>query len=131
MNNFFNLKYESNCQNPANAYYPEPLNLNMDDDQNNGQIYQKSTYPNDFGQEFLNQPQQSNTSSKQNIFNMKNVENLLNLLKGNNSDMLSTMLASSLFGEQKNSMMTEAMSKIMKPTKDTTTQSPNITFEEL
>ncbi len=157
MSTFFKPnKNQDNHQNPAYAYYPEPLFFKTADeisDPENSQHAQNTTYPHGFEENSssnnlnINSTQIDNSAKIQNNTTFQNQnsqtqnlslfggkENLLNMLKGNNNEMLSTLLASGLFGGQKN--LTEIMSKMItqsnQPKKTETTKShSNVTFEEM
>lgn len=136
MNNFFGNSSQFQ-NNKANAYYPEALNINAHSQSFNTD-QQDSSQQNTSQQ---NQNFQQNIFS--NLFNGQNGNNMFSNLF-NNNELLSSLLASNLFGnnnlDQKNNMIMQALSNMLSPTNKNQKQSEenvekvidaSSTFEEL
>ena len=137
MNNFWNNGQQ--FQNDrANAYYPEALNINAQ-----RQSFESPNTQGNFQQEQNTQNQNIGQNPFSNLFNTQNGGNLFGNLFGNN-DLLTSLFASNLFGnnnnsDQKNNMLMQALSNMLSPQKKTKASEENIekvidnssTFEDL
>ncbi len=155
MNNFFRSQGKNlQNNNPANAYYPEPISFKTENDaqqasaqnfsfdnQNNQTDFQNNFSNNDgnFFEKFQNNEQnsQQQSFSSDNHQNGFNIANLMNMLKGNNSnDMLTNILTSGLLNSNPNQkgtaeMLAKLMNNQQKSSKKETDTKHKTTFEEI
>lgn len=137
MNNFWNNGQQFQ-NNRANAYYPEALNISAQT-----QSFETPNTQGNFQQEQNTQNQNMEQSPFSNLFNTQNGGSLFGNLFGNN-DLLTSLFASNLFGnnnnsDQKNNMLMQALSNMLSPQKKTKASEENIekvidnssTFEDL
>lgn len=137
MNNFWNNGQQFQ-NNRANAYYPEALNINAQT-----QSFESPNTQGNFQQEQNTQNQNIGQNPFSNLFNTQNGGNLFGNLFGNN-DLLTSLFASNLFGnnnnsDQKNNMLMQALSNMLSPQKKSKPSEENIekvidnssTFEDL
>lgn len=137
MNNFWNNGQQFQ-NNRANAYYPEALNVNAQT-----QSFETPNTQGNIQQEQNTQNQNIGQNPFSNLFNAQNGGNLFGNLFGNN-DLLTSLFASNLFGnnnnsDQKNNMLMQALSNMLSPQKKSKPSEENVekiiddssTFEEL
>lgn len=137
MNNFWNNGQQFQ-NNKANAYYPEALNISAQT-----QSFETPNTQGNFQQEQNTQNQNMEQSPFSSLFNSQNGGNLFGNLFENN-DLLTSLFASNLFGNnnnpgQKNNMLMQALSNMLSPQKKSKPSEENVekiidissTFEDL